>query len=112
MLADGAEFTRHAPAGPHEFDAVAASAFGTDAFRRFLAHEKGLNAVNLFFGFADALFGFHGHASLAELVVNRSSRLGVEPVDGNQGVVSFNGEAGSSGSANVKSTPDCHLGWT
>jgi hypothetical protein len=59
MLADRAEFAGDSSAGPQKFHAVACTAFGTNAFRRFFAEANGLNALNPLFGFAASLFCLH-----------------------------------------------------
>jgi len=71
MFADRAEFTRDSPAGPQKFHAVARTAFGTDAFRRFFAEANGLNALDSLFGFAVSLFCLHCQISTLKFGVGR-----------------------------------------
>ena len=67
MLAYRAEFAGHTSAGPQQLNTVTRSAFGTKAFRRFLAEADGLNAFNPLFGVAVSLFCFHCDFSILEL---------------------------------------------
>ena len=67
MLAYRAEFAGHTSAGPQQLNTVTRPAFGTKAFRRFLAETDGLNAFNPLFGVAVSLFCFHCDFSILEL---------------------------------------------
>ena len=75
MLANRAEFARHTPTGPQEFDTVVGSAFGANTFRRFLAQADRLNAFYPFVGIAGPLLCFHGCFSILGFGLERISVL-------------------------------------
>ena len=71
MLANRAELTGDPPAGPQELHAVACTAFGTDAFRRFFAETNGLDTLDSLFGITVSLFCLHCHFSTLKFGVGR-----------------------------------------
>ena len=75
MLADRAEFAGHPSAGPQKFHAVARTAFGTNAFGRFLAETNRLDTLNPFFGVAVSLFCLHCQFSTLKVWVGRPPGL-------------------------------------
>ena len=80
MLAYRAELAGHASAGPQKLHAVACTAFGTDAFRRFFAETKGLDTFNPLFGVAVSLFCLHCHFSTLKFGVGRPMGPGLADI--------------------------------